>query len=73
LPQPPQFCGSLIVSTHVAPQVVAPAAQPHAPATQIWRVPQVRPHAPQFAGSLTISVHTPPQARCAPGHTQAPA
>jgi hypothetical protein len=73
LPQPPQFCGSLVVSAQLAPQAVAPAAQPHAPAAQIWRVPQVRPHAPQFAGSSVTAVHRPPQTGCAPEHTQAPA
>ena len=61
------------MSAQLAPQAVVPATQPHAPAAQIWRAPQVRPHPPQFAGSSVTSVHAPPHTSCAPGQTQAPA
>jgi len=60
------------VSAQAAPQLIVPAAQPHAPAAHTWRDRHALPHAPQFAGSSVTSVQAPPQARCAPGHTQAP-
>jgi hypothetical protein len=71
--QPPQFWGSLVVSTQLDPQAVVPAAHAHMLAAQTCRLAHARPQAPQFAGSFVTSVHAPPHARCAPGQTHAPA
>jgi len=61
-PQPPQFNGSVCVSTHAEPHAVSPVPQPvavetHAPAEQISPVPHACPHVPQFAGSDCVSTH----------------
>jgi len=63
--QPPQWLGSLAVSTHAAPQLVCPGAtQPQVPARQVWPAPQACPQAPQFAPSVRTSVQLSPQISC---------
>lgn len=61
--QRPQFCASLVVSTHTGgvPHIIRGAAQPvaHAPATQLEPAPHACPHAPQFIASFTGSTHSP--------------
>lgn len=49
-PQPPQLLTLMRVSTHEAPHIVRPAAQPerHVPAEQICPEAHTRPHAPQL-------------------------
>jgi hypothetical protein len=73
-PQPPQFDGSVVASTHVPPQGTRPAGQvsTHAPALQILPAPQTIPQPPQFVGSLAVVVQTPPHSASPGSHAQTP-
>ena len=75
-PQPPQCCGSLLVSTHEPPQRSSPPPQS---ATQLpplhTGVPplQTRPSIPQFIGSVAKSRQVPPTSVRPGRQTQPPA
>jgi hypothetical protein len=74
LPQPPQFCGSVFVSTHIAPHIIEPPTHdsPHCPAEQTWPVSHTCPHVPQFPGSSRVSTHVPPHAAVPDPHDVCP-
>ena len=61
--QPPQFAGSLSVSTHLLPQSFEPPRQstPHLPAEHTCPVGQGIPQPPQLAGSFDVSTQLEPQ------------
>ncbi len=61
VPHVPQFAGSTLVSTQVAPQSVVPPPQPapHLPWEHSWPELHVVPHLPQLALSLWVSTHAP--------------
>ena len=62
-PQPPQWFGSVAVSTHWSPQLVCPGAgQPQPPLRQVWLDPHRFPQPPQLAESVRRSAHVAPQA-----------
>lgn len=64
LPQPPQFNGSVMVSTHRVPQIVAAeAGHEHIPCWHVWPPPHCRPHPPQFMLSELTSTHVVPHMR----------
>jgi hypothetical protein len=54
-PQLPQLAGSLVTSAQSVPQDLAPAAQAHIPALQIWVTSHRRPQAPQLSMLLERS------------------
>jgi hypothetical protein len=47
VPQPPQCCELLAVSTQVPPQSSRPPVQTQPPAVHVWLASQTVPHAPQ--------------------------
>jgi hypothetical protein len=53
LPHLPQLTWLPVMSTHAAPHLVSPAAQPapQAPLEQTWLAGQTVPHLPQLLGS----------------------
>lgn len=61
-PQEPQCCTSLLVSTQVPLQFVAPAAQAQLPSVQLAPPEQVVPHAPQLEALVCRLTHAPPHA-----------
>jgi len=72
-PQPPQWFGSVAVSTHWSPQLVCPGAgQPQPPLRQVWLAPHRFPQPPQLAESVRRSVHVAPQAASPPPHVAGP-
>ena len=52
MPQPPQFCGSVVAFTHCDPQVVCPAAQVTGPGPPVGLFPTL-PSQPSI-GSAAI-------------------
>jgi hypothetical protein len=71
IPHPPQFIGSLAVSTQTPLQSIEPGAHPagtHTPKSQAIPAPQGLPHPPQFAGSDITSVQTPSHFTPLPEH-----
>ena len=70
--QPPQLSGSLVVSMHLVPHIVA--AHSHLEALHAWTgVLHTTPHFPQLLESLVRSVHVPLHMLAASTHTQLPA
>jgi hypothetical protein len=61
LPQPPQFAGSLLVSTHVEPHSRLPLGHAQTPATHDNPDGQTWPQLPQFAALVLRSTQDPPQ------------
>jgi hypothetical protein len=62
-PHPPQFFGSLVVSTQTVPQLVlAPQSIVHAPERHVLPAPQLTPQPPQLFGSAVVSTQRPMQA-----------
>jgi hypothetical protein len=65
VPQPPQFCGSVLASTQASPHFCRPAAQSklHLASWQLAVAKagalQILSHAPQFWASLFTSTHDP--------------
>jgi hypothetical protein len=51
LPQPPQFCESFCVLTHVPPQSMSGDGHTQLPPEQMLPPEQTFPHAPQLLGS----------------------
>jgi hypothetical protein len=70
----PQFCGSLLVSTHKPLQLVRPAAQPVMQLPWLQKVPA--PHTvvqlPQWLLSVDGSIQAPLQRSCPAGQPQVP-
>lgn len=60
IPQPPQWRGSLAISTHIVPQRT-PLRQPHTPPVQVMPPLHVTPHAPQLSALTLRSTQAPPQ------------
>ena len=60
-PHAPQFAGSLVRSTQAPPQEDVPAAQVHAPRSQLSVAPHARSQVPQCDASVTTSTQAPPQ------------
>jgi hypothetical protein len=60
--QAPQLAGSILVSTHLLPQLAVPPRHSAAqvPAEQCWPVAQACPQLPQLAGSKSVSTQAPP-------------
>jgi hypothetical protein len=81
MPQRPQFCALVRVSTQVPLHEVCPAGQPpppmHAPPTQLCPEAQALPQAPQCAVLVVTSTQAPPHDMRGAAHagevTQAPA
>ena len=69
--QLPQFCGSVIVSTHVPAQSVVPVGQPHLPSMHALPAPHAVPQPPQFSGSDLMSRQAPLQAISGGAHEPA--
>jgi hypothetical protein len=61
VPQPPQWVGSVCVSTQRPEQSVSLPLQPHVPVLQVSPTAQVFPQPPQFSGSVFVSTHCAPQ------------
>lgn len=59
MPQAPQFCLSVLVLTHSAPQFVSSAGHcaAHAELTQTCPAAQAFAQLPQWAASLLVSTH----------------
>jgi hypothetical protein len=72
LPHPPQFAGSLEVSTHVAPHADRPGLQPQLPAAHTCALLHVFPQSPQLTGSVVTSVQRMPQVLAVLGQVQVP-
>ena len=51
MPQPPQFCGLFVVSTHTPAQLVLPAGHAQTPALQTCVAPQAVAQLPQWSRS----------------------
>jgi len=60
VPQPPQFCGSVPVSTQTPPQSVPPFGHSHVPLPQSWPPVQTTPHEPQLLESPFGFTQAPP-------------
>ena len=82
IPQPPQFCSSCLVFTHMppappssAPHIKKLPGQAHAACWQICPLGHLLSHAPQLAGLLVVFTHSVgvPQAVVFGGQTQVPA
>ena len=78
-PQPPQFVGSLRVSTHDTPVSVVHTVRPpphapvlHEPLSQTMPAPQTVPHLPQLRGSA-FDTHASPHFIVSGLHVHAPA
>jgi hypothetical protein len=63
-PHPPQFAGSVLVSTHARPHCRAPAGQlvVQLSAAHTWSPGQTLPQVPQLSGSLDVSTQDRPHA-----------
>ena len=61
VPQPPQFAGSVWLSTQALPHSVVPAVQVvvQTPAEHPWPPRQAVPQAPQLAESVCVLTHSP--------------
>jgi len=78
--QPPQFCGSDVVSVQTVLQQARPLAHPspsrqevmvQVPLAQTWPAGQATSQAPQWSGSLSVSVQPEPQ-QVSPGVQDGP-
>jgi hypothetical protein len=69
--QLPQFCGSVMVFTHVPAQSVVPVAQPQLPSMHALPAPHAVPQPPQFCGSDLMSRQAPLQAISGGAHEPA--
>ena len=58
---PPQWAGSMRVSTQTPLQSMRPDGQAHEPAWQVWSARQSFPHSPQCSGSVASVTHEPKQ------------
>jgi hypothetical protein len=68
VPQAPQFCGSVLLSTHTPPHSVRFAGQTHAPDTQVCAPEQTLPHVPQLALFTAVSTQVVPHSVSPPLH-----
>jgi hypothetical protein len=68
VPQEPQFCGSLVVSTHAPPHDVSPGAQTQLPPLHASVEPQDFPQPPQSCAFVCVSTHAPLQLVSAGSH-----
>jgi hypothetical protein len=70
MPQPPQFAGSIDVSTQAPPQSVVPPPQFVAQAEfeQTWPLGQMMPHMPQLLESIVVSTQAVPHFVVPPAH-----
>ena len=50
----PQFCASLVASTHCPPHSIVPEGQPHEPPEQARPAAHALPQTPQLSGSLSM-------------------
>lgn len=70
--QPPQFSGSVFVSTHAPLHVVAPPGQTHCPFMHVDAPVQALLHIPQCVLLVILSMQSIPHV-LAGGHVHAPA
>lgn len=73
VPQAPQFCALVVVSTHASPQKLLPAGQVQAPCAQVRPPLHALPHVPQLLLSVATLTQLDPQAVCPGMQLQTPA
>lgn len=71
MPQLPQLSSLVWASTQALRQA-SPVAHVHAPAVQVWSVPQALLQAPQCSWFVCPSTHSVPQSRPPFGQVQSP-
>lgn len=72
MPQVPQFCGSLVTSTHVPEQAACGAGQVHTPAAQLAPLAQTLVQLPQLFTLVLTSWHAPLHTACPVGQRHMP-